>query len=62
MNKEQKTEGCPMCECEACCKHIPLSSALTPEGADYVRHFCGTECYEKWQMRQKTRLDEKTKE
>lgn len=53
MNKNQK-EGCPLCECETCCKQIPLSAALTPEGADYVRHFCGVDCYEKWLKKQES--------
>ncbi|WP_149021806.1 DUF3330 domain-containing protein, partial [Escherichia coli] len=24
-----------------CCKEIPLDAAFTPEGAEYVEHFCG---------------------
>ena len=55
-------EGCSMCECETCCKQIPESAAETAEGVDYVHHFCSTECYEKWQMKQKALSDEKTKE
>ncbi|HGT2644412.1 TPA: DUF3330 domain-containing protein [Legionella pneumophila] len=51
MSKQEK-EGCPLCQCATCCKEIPESAAATVEGADYVRHFCSTECYEKWQKQQ----------
>lgn len=27
--------------CCECCKDIPLDAALTPEGSEYVVHFCG---------------------
>jgi EAL domain-containing protein (putative c-di-GMP-specific phosphodiesterase class I)/DNA invertase Pin-like site-specific DNA recombinase len=30
--------------CCVCCKEIPLDAAFTPEGAEYVEHFCGLEC------------------
>ncbi|MFT2147715.1 DUF3330 domain-containing protein [Klebsiella pneumoniae] len=32
--------------CCVCCKEIPLDAAFTPEGAEYVEHFCGLDCYE----------------
>ena len=32
--------------CDVCRKEIPLSAAFTPEGAEYVEHFCGIECYQ----------------
>lgn len=34
--------------CEVCLKEVPKSAATAPEVADYVVHFCGLECYEKW--------------
>jgi hypothetical protein len=37
----------------ACCKEIPLDAAFTPEGAEYVEHFCGLECYQRFQARAK---------
>jgi hypothetical protein len=49
---KDKTES-ELCECESCCKQIPLSAAKTAEGADYVYYFCGTDCYEKWLEKQK---------
>ncbi|WP_250130306.1 DUF3330 domain-containing protein [Escherichia coli] len=33
--------------CCVCCKEIPLDAAFTPEGAEYVEHFCGLECYQR---------------
>ncbi|GAA5090831.1 hypothetical protein GCM10023337_15750 [Paenalcaligenes hermetiae] len=40
--------------CCVCCKEIPLDAAFTPEGAEYVEHFCGLECYQRFQARAKT--------
>jgi hypothetical protein len=33
---------------------IPLDAAFTPEGAEYVEHFCGLECYQRFQARAST--------
>lgn len=40
--------------CCVCCKEIPLDAAFTPEGAEYVEHFCGLECYQRFQARAST--------
>jgi hypothetical protein len=34
--------------CQICMKEIPLSEAVVPEATEYVAHFCGVECYDKW--------------
>ena len=34
--------------CMICLKEVPISEAIVPEATDYVMHFCGLECYEKW--------------
>jgi hypothetical protein len=34
--------------CEICLKEVPITEAKVPEATDYVVHFCGLECYEKW--------------
>jgi hypothetical protein len=34
--------------CEICLKEVPTSEAKSEEASDYVFHFCGLECYEKW--------------
>lgn len=37
--------------CCECCREIPLEAALTAEGAEYVEHFCGLECYQRFLAR-----------
>lgn len=34
--------------CDVCLKEVPITEAVVPEATDYVAHFCGLECYEKW--------------
>jgi len=46
-------DSCEQCICEECCAQIPSSAAVTAEGVDYVHHFCGQPCYEKWQAKHK---------
>lgn len=41
------TESAPVA-CHVCRSEIPLSTALTPEGEQYVEHYCGLDCYETW--------------
>ncbi len=41
----------PTTSCCVCCKEIPLDAAFTPEGAEYVEHFCGLECYQRFAER-----------
>ena len=36
--------------CDICLSEIPASAAQTAEGDDYIAHFCGIECYKKWQQ------------
>lgn len=36
--------------CDICLKEVPISEAKTPESVDYVAHFCGLECYDKWRQ------------
>jgi len=35
-------------QCEICLAEIPLSEAKSAEADDYVMHFCGLECYDRW--------------
>lgn len=35
--------------CEICLKEVPLSEATIPEASDYFVHFCGLDCFQKWQ-------------
>ncbi len=34
--------------CDLCMKEIPVTEAVSEEADDYVRHFCGLECYDRW--------------
>lgn len=36
-------------KCEVCLKEVPKSEAKIAEAQDYVMHFCGLDCYEKWE-------------
>ncbi len=36
--------------CDVCMKEVPLSQATVPESQDYVAHFCGLDCYQKWKL------------
>jgi Domain of unknown function (DUF3330) len=45
--------------CSMCHKEVPLSAALTPEGADYVGYFCGTECYDEFTEQKKSGAQKK---
>ena len=38
-----------MVACEVCLTEIPAAEAQSSEAVDYVRYFCGTECYDRWQ-------------
>jgi len=42
----------PPLSCSLCLKEMPHDLAHTLEGPDYVHHFCGLECYRKWQEKQ----------
>ena len=35
-------------ECVHCAERIPASAAVTFEGLDYLRHFCGAGCLAIW--------------
>ena len=49
--REQKAEKMKekYLSCQECCQLIPDSV----EAEDYVLHFCGLNCYEKWQQTNK---------
>ena len=35
-------------QCDICMKEIPASEARSAEARDYVSHFCGLECFDRW--------------
>lgn len=49
-------EGCNEENCYACLKLIPKSAAMSFEGEDYLKFFCGHDCYVEWQKRTKNWL------
>jgi len=49
--KHKKTVEPDKPTCEECRKTIPPSVALSEEGSDYIRYFCGADCYEAWKRR-----------
>lgn len=48
MNDNDKQSDLDKIKCEECMKWVPKSEMKIEEAADYVRYFCGLECYEKW--------------
>ena len=40
--------------CEVCRKEVPKSESVVPEASDYLIHFCGLECYDKWKQMRET--------
>ena len=34
--------------CTTCQREIPLSVAVSSEATDYVAHFCGLDCFDRW--------------
>jgi hypothetical protein len=63
MTTKDKTEApivTTQIACDVCLREVPISEAVVPEAADYFAHFCGLECYQKWQN-QKPKSDPKEK-
>jgi hypothetical protein len=48
MTRHDKPVELESVQCAVCMKEVPISEATVPEASDYVVHFCGLECYEKW--------------
>ncbi len=46
---EKKKDDKPAIACEICMKEIDHEEAETFEVDEYVHHFCGLDCYSKWQ-------------
>jgi hypothetical protein len=41
-------ESASQVPCAVCEHEVPLSEAVVREASDYMAHFCGLECYERW--------------
>ena len=48
MTEKGKPAAVECIVCDVCLKEVPITEAVVPEATDYVAHFCGLECYEKW--------------
>ena len=48
MNDENKPTEPETVPCEVCLKEVPRSEAKNVEANDYMLHFCGMDCYDKW--------------
>jgi hypothetical protein len=44
--------------CEVCLEEIPESGSYSDETSDYVRHFCGLECYRLWREKAESREED----
>ncbi|MBE0474866.1 DUF3330 domain-containing protein [Rhodoferax sp.] len=53
MTRHDKPVELESVQCDVCMKEVPVSEATVPEATDYVVHFCGLECYEKWKAQGK---------
>lgn len=47
MNQQNKPSVDIKVSCDICQKEIPKSLALVAEAEEYVRYYCGPECFEK---------------
>lgn len=41
----------PKVSCDVCLTEIPETEARSAEGDEYVRYFCGLDCYEQWRKK-----------
>lgn len=48
MTTEQPQEEVSQLDCELCLQEIPVSEDRSDEVREYVAHYCGIECYQRW--------------
>lgn len=48
MSAKQANKEVELLDCEICMQEIPATGGASEEAEDYVRHFCGLECYAQW--------------
>jgi hypothetical protein len=53
MMGDQKPEQDNLIKCEICMKEVPRSESKSAEVEDYVMHFCGLDCFSKWEAKEK---------
>ena len=47
-----KPEEPEVLACQICMKEVPKDLSKSAEGVEYVYHFCGQECFEKWEKQE----------
>lgn len=57
-----KSEHCDKESCYTCLKLVPKSAARSFEGEEYIKYFCGQDCYVEWQKKTKKWLDDKNED
>ena len=57
MNENKTQADDEKIACSVCLKEVPISEAKSEEATDYVVHFCGLECYEKWRDQETDKKD-----
>lgn len=48
MTTSEKLVEVELIECEICLREVPITEATNPEASDYVVHYYGLDCYERW--------------
>jgi len=48
MTTSEKLVEEELIECEICMREVPITEATNPEATDYVVHYYGLACYERW--------------
>lgn len=48
MTTSEKLVEEELIECEICLREVPITEATNPEATDYVVHYYGLACYERW--------------
>jgi ribosomal protein S26 len=51
--REVIASGSSRLSCDECMRWVPAEKAVKAEAQDYLRHFCGLNCYSRWRKRQK---------
>ncbi|TCV86718.1 DUF3330 domain-containing protein [Sulfurirhabdus autotrophica] len=49
-------EVCEVLSCEVCLIEVPADISASFEGPDYVHHFCGLDCLDKWRKQVKENM------
>lgn len=58
MSDPEKNDDEVVVSCAVCLKEIPHEHAGKDETEDYVRYFCGLECYQQWKADENTAEEE----